>query len=194
MRVVAGIFKGRTIPFINQKYGNADITSQIVKEALFDIIGKRIKGSSFLDLFSCSGQIGLEAVSRGASSVYMNEADSKRFSFLMKIRKDFELGSESVFLKFDAERCLKKLDTDGISFDFIYLDPPYVKKQGTAPVYDDLMQKIDSFNLLRDGGAIIIQHFSQNIMSEKIGSFVISDSRKYGQNTLTFYQKIDRLG
>ena len=194
MRVIGGIFKGRTIPFVNQKYDNADITSQIVKEALFDILGKRIKGSLFLDLFSCSGQIGLEALSRGAASVYMNESDSRRFSFLMKLKKDFELGDASVFMKYDAPRCLKKLYTDGVSFDFIYLDPPYVKAKGSAPVYDDIIQEISSYGILCDKGEIITQHFSQNLMSEKIGLFSVNDSRKYGLNTLTFYRRDDSLG
>ena len=76
MRIIAGEFKGRRIPFNNRKYGNARVTSDFVKKAVFSSLGEILCGKYFLDLFSCSGQIGLEACSRGAQ-VVINEPDRR---------------------------------------------------------------------------------------------------------------------
>ncbi|HNX60618.1 MAG TPA: RsmD family RNA methyltransferase, partial [Spirochaetota bacterium] len=180
---------GRTIPFTNSKYDNADITSQIVKEAVFDILFSKIRGSSFLDLFSCSGQIGLEAISRGASFVWMNERDRKRFSFIRRMVDDMKITEGFSLTSFDAFRVIRESASAGKTFDIIYLDPPYHKFSGDAPVYADLLEKIDTASLLSDDGVIVVQHFSQNILPESEGGLVKTDSRKYGQNVLTFYEK-----
>lgn len=189
MRIIGGRFKGRTIPFTNSKYDNADITSQIVKEAVFDILSGKIRGSSFLDLFACSGQIGLEALSRGASFVWMNERDRKRFSFIRRMVDDMKITEGFALTSFDASRVIRDSASAGKTYDIIYLDPPYHKFSGDAPVYTDLLEKIDSVSLLSDDGVIVVQHFAQNALPESEGGLVKTDSRKYGQNALTFYEK-----
>ncbi|HEY1406416.1 MAG TPA: 16S rRNA (guanine(966)-N(2))-methyltransferase RsmD [Spirochaetota bacterium] len=193
MHIIGGIYKGKQIPFTNSRYDNADITSQMVKEAVFDILSRRIRGSSFLDLFSCSGQIGFEALSRGASFVLMNERDQKRVSFIRKMKKELALGSECEVVSFDSERTLRLCASEQKRFDIIYLDPPYHKAHGTAPIYGELVERIDGLLLLNDDGCIVVQHFIHNNLPEEICSFVRTDSRRYGQNALTFYSKKDNL-
>ena len=81
MRVIAGRLKGRRIPFNNRRFGNARVTSGRVKEAVFSMLGTELQGLRFLDLFAGSGQMGLEAFSRGCDAV-MNELDRPRHAFL----------------------------------------------------------------------------------------------------------------
>lgn len=87
MNVIAGTYKGRTIPFSNRKFNNADITPQKLKGALFSILGEDLTGKSFLDLYACSGQVGIEAVSRGASFVLFNELNKKKIFFYQKFAR-----------------------------------------------------------------------------------------------------------
>src|SRR3990172_4106761 len=82
IRIIAGGLKGRVIPFSNKKFDDADITPQKVKGAVFSMIGEWLEGKGFLDLYAGSGQIGLEALSRGADPVVLNEPDARRFHFI----------------------------------------------------------------------------------------------------------------
>ena len=189
MRIIGGIYKGKTIPFTNSRYNDADITSQIVKEAVFDIISRRIKGAVFLDLFSCSGQIGLEAVSRGASYVRMNEHDKKRFSFIRRMVTDMEISDICSVTPYDSKKVINECASSGIAFDIIYLDPPYFKSHGNAPVYTDILKQLSDKSLLKDDGIIVVQHFSGNTLPDEVDHLFKTDSRKYGQNSLTFYEK-----
>jgi 16S rRNA (guanine966-N2)-methyltransferase len=187
MRVIGGTLRGRVIPFMNSRYDNADITSQIVKEAVFDILSTRIKGALFLDLFSCSGQMGLEAFSRGASLILMNEKDRRRLSFIRKLKDDFYLGDKCEITGFDFARCIRYCRERKIIFDMIYADPPYVKSYAHAPIYDEILKHCGDAGILRDDGIIIVQHYVHNLMNDTVESFKISDTRTYGQNALTFY-------
>jgi 16S rRNA (guanine966-N2)-methyltransferase len=193
MRVIGGTLRGRVIPFINNRYDNADITSQMVKEAVFDILSARIKGASFLDLFSCSGQIGLEAFSRGAAFVLMNEKDRRRLSFIRKLKDDFSLGDTCEITGFDFARSIRYCRERGLLFDIIYADPPYVKSHAHAPIYDEIVMRCGEAGILRDDGIIITQHYIHNRMKDSVGQFEISDTRTYGQNVLTFYARASTL-
>jgi 16S rRNA (guanine966-N2)-methyltransferase len=189
MRIISGKMKGKTIPFINGKYGNADITTQMVKEAFFDIISSNVRDSVFLDLFSCSGQIGYEAYSRGAQKVYMNEKDRRRYLFIADFVKTNGMVDIVTVSNFDAFALLKKLHSAEISCDVIYCDPPYVKEGGLPEVYDRLLVSPDLAEILNPEGILVIQHFSKNDLPDKRGDFERFDVRIYGSNALTFYRK-----
>jgi len=189
MRVGAGRFKGRNIPFVNSRYGDADITMQMVKEAGFDIIGRRIEGSSFLDLFSCSGQVALEALSRGASCAVMNEHDRKRVEWLRRLKKDFSLGDEAEVVCLTWQRCFAAYAEKGRSFDILYCDPPYVKERKPVPLYGDILAAAGESGIVADGGIIIMQHHFGNVLDAEAGGFFRYDERKYGQTGLSFYRR-----
>ncbi len=191
MRVISGSLKGRIIPFDNRKFGNADATPQKVKEALFSILGENLEGCSFLDLFGCSGQIGLEAVSRGCAPVVFNERDHRRYGFIKRIVHEWGLDGSSMVLNMQAYVCLKYLSSRNSVFDFIFLDPPYIKERGDAYIYREILDEIGRFSLLKEGAAIIVQHFARNTPAEEIGAFYMSDHRIYGTSALSFYREKD---
>ena len=91
IRVIGGSLKGKNIPFDNNKYDQADISPQKIKGAVFSILGEELSGQIFLDLFAASGQIGIEACSRGAEKVVFNELEKKRYFFIKNIISNFGL-------------------------------------------------------------------------------------------------------
>ena len=186
MRVIAGSMKGKTIPFDTKKYG-ADITMQMVKEAVFGMLAFRIAGTRFLDMFSCSGQIALEAVSRGAASVVLNEKDRRRADHLRRIIDDFGLKEKASLFNLPWEKAVARCGQEGRRFDIIYCDPPYEKRAGEVPLYGDILRAIGDAGILGDGGIVIMQHHYGNVLKEAAGGFVRTDERKYGQTGISIY-------
>ncbi len=189
MRVIAGILKGIKIPFVNLRFDNANTTPQKVKEALFSILGEDLVGKSFLDLYSCSGQIGIEALSRGAEFAAFNEIDAKRFHFIKMQIEKWGLMGKALLLNYHAFRCLRYLDSKKFSFDFIFIDPPYNKKKNVGEVYSKILNELDKHPILRDEVEIIIQHYADNTLEQRVGNFCLVDTRKYAKNALSFYKK-----
>lgn len=185
MRVIGGTLKKRKIPFQNKKFGGADITPQKVKGALFSIIGEDLHDTTFLDLYACSGQIGIEAISRGAVAV-MNEIDRRRFAHIQSLVREWNLEKYATVLNHHASNCIRHLHSGEVRFDYIFLDPPYIKREDVHR-YSSILSELEKYPLLNDTGIIIIQHFSVNRMKEREGMFTATDQRMYGSTALTFY-------
>jgi 16S rRNA (guanine(966)-N(2))-methyltransferase RsmD len=179
--------KGRVIPFDNRKFDNADITPQKVKGAIFSMIGEWLHGKSLLDLYAGSGQIGIEAVSRGSEPVVFNEADTMRFLFIKSSLQKLGIVSGFELLNLPAEKALEMLCSRNYTFDYIFLDPPYVKMKKTTEEYHAIMGKISECGALTPGGEIIIQHFSGNIIRKDIGPYQVKMIKKYGKTSLSVY-------
>lgn len=189
IKVISGELKGRTMPFQNKKFDDADITPQKVKGAIFSKIGEFLYGKSFFDLFAGCGQIGIEALSRGADPVYINEPDKKRFNFIKTVSKEFNIEKRTVLMSYDYNKAIDYAGTSEIFFDYIYIDPPYDKSNTNIQSYNKIIHRINEKNILKSEGIIIVQHFSMNDLNKIIGSIILFDSRKYGNTTLSFYRK-----
>ncbi|HPV42866.1 MAG TPA: RsmD family RNA methyltransferase [Spirochaetota bacterium] len=187
IRVIAGSLKGRVIPFDNRKFDNADITPQKVKGAIFSMIGEWLNGRGFLDLFAGSGQIGIEALSRGADPVVFNEIDKKRHYFIKSYLDSLGLGKQPLVLNLSADRALTFHKSRGHVFDYIFLDPPYVKAKEGISYHRELISMISESGVLSGDGEIIIQHFSGNAMEEEIGPYRLEGTKIYGKTALSVY-------
>jgi 16S rRNA (guanine966-N2)-methyltransferase len=187
LRIIAGTMKGRLIPFDNRKFDNADITPQKVKGAIFSMIGEWLHGKGFLDLYAGSGQIGIEALSRGADPVVFNETDTRRFHFIRSCLEELGIAPEPVLLKLPAAKALEVLRDRNNRFNYIFLDPPYLKTKESAGHYHEIIEKIVACGVLAGDGEIIIQHFSGNIISEEVGPYQIKTTKKYGKTSLSVY-------
>ena len=141
MKVIAGIFRGRVIPFSNKKFNNADITPQKIKGALFSILGEDLAGKWFMDLYACSGQVGMEAVSRGAAVVLFNEIDKKRYTFIKTLVEDWDCKENTIVLSMPANRCIRYAGSREYLFDIIFCDPPYDKKGSGRYLYGKLLRR-----------------------------------------------------
>ena len=187
MKVIAGIFRGRVIPFSNKKFNNADITPQKIKGALFSILGEDLSGKWFMDLYACSGQVGMEAVSRGAAIVLFNEIDKKRYSFIKNLVEDWGCSDSTIILSMPAHRCIRYAGSREYLFDILFCDPPYDKKGSGRHLYRKLLSEIHDSAILKREGVLILQHFSKNVVPEKEGDLELVRTKNYGTSSLSEY-------
>lgn len=187
MNVIAGTYGGRTIPFSNRKFNNADITPQKLKGALFSILGEDLTGKSFLDLYACSGQMGIEAVSRGASFVLFNELNKKRYIFIKNLVEEWGCDTITRVLSMPAGRCMRYASNQDYVFDIIFCDPPYEKSREKPVRYKMILREISETRILKPDGIVVVQHFDKSIVPEKAGDLKLVTNRKYGSNSLSEY-------
>lgn len=192
VRIISGTLRGKVIPFLNSRFGDADITPQKVKGALFSILGEHLYGKVFFDLYSGSGQVGFEALSRGAETVIFNESDRFRYSFIKDFLQTSGFMQKSLILNMQAFDALKKISGKGINADIIFIDPPYEKIKGDADSYKSIIEKIDKSGVLKPDGVIVVQHFSSNNLPELYSDYVRSSLKKYGTTSLSVYNSISK--
>jgi 16S rRNA (guanine(966)-N(2))-methyltransferase RsmD len=181
--------KGRIIPFNTGKFNNADITPQKVKGAIFSIIGEDLQGKTFIDLFSGSGQIGIEALSRDCSLAVLNENDKFRFEFIKDFLIKNNLSDKVILLDLNAKFAVKHLSDKGVRADFIFIDPPYSKEQGIVDTYNSIFSYITKSDILHEDSIIIVQHFSANELPDECYGFTKRSVKRYGSTALSIYEK-----
>ncbi len=180
MRVNTGSAKGKklkTIPGIEVRP-----TSDKVKAAVFNTIGQDLTGSHFLDLFSGTGGMGIEALSRGADLSVFIEKNIVCVKIIYENLKITGLDQRAVLLKTDIFRGLAKLSRENKSFDFIFLDPPYFKS-----LYIPVLEAISEGEFLKRDGFLIVEHSKQILMPEKVFSLEQGKIKKYGDTMITYY-------
>ncbi len=176
MRIITGIYKGRH--FDIPRTFKARPTTDFAKENVFNVINGYIDldGASALDLFSGTGSISLELLSRGCSRVVSVEADRDHARFISQCLK--KIGADNdVLIRGDVFRFLKSCHEQ---FDFIFADPPYALEQ--LPTIPDL---VFEGNLLKDGGLFVFEHGKQYDFS---GNPHFQDHRSYGSVNFTLFQ------
>jgi 16S rRNA (guanine966-N2)-methyltransferase len=191
MRIITGKLKGRTIPFDVRKHGNARVTPGRIKEAAFTILGTRLEHLHFLDLFSCSGQIGLEAYSRGAR-VLLNEPNRGRHGFILMLLKDWGLEKQIRLLNQPAERLLPLLESEQRLFDVIYADPPYLQRLDDVPFALAMLIRLSGSALVAPSGHILIQHFAGLELPATVRHLSLRMRKTYGVTSLSIYRKVGR--
>ncbi|MEH7093203.1 16S rRNA (guanine(966)-N(2))-methyltransferase RsmD [Neobacillus vireti] len=180
MRVVSGICKGRPLKAVP---GNTTRpTTDKVKEALFNMIGPYFEGGTGLDLFAGSGGLGIEGLSRGLEKVIFIDRESKAIHVIQENIKACKFEDRSEVYRNDADRALKALIKRGISFDYIFLDPPYKKQQLVS-----LMEKMDQQDLVKPEGVIVCEHGFDVELPQIVGQFNQIKHEKYGIIAVTIY-------
>ncbi len=173
VRIVGGKFRGRVLASFKGK--DVRPTSDRAKEALFNILAPEISGANVLDLFCGTGGIGLEAISRGADLVVFNDVSADSLAIL---RKNLALlRTDAKIYNLDYAALLDRLD---VTFDVIYIDPPY--KSGFG---EDALRRVAARKLLNTGGVAVLE--SDKPFEGEIDGLVRYDERKYGIAYLTFF-------
>lgn len=157
-----------------------------MRESVFAVLGD-LSGASFLDLFSGSGVIAIEAASRGAASVELCEKDKIKIPTVIQNVSitEKELGVKIKCHFMPVEYFLKRCKN---SFDFVFLDPPFAYKFHQA-----LVEQICANGILREGGQVIVHRPQELSMPEKISGLARVDRRSYGRSIVDFYGSADRL-
>ena len=189
MRIITGKLKGRTIPFDVRKHGNARVTPARIKEAAFNILGARLDHLHFLDLFSCSGQIGLEAYSRGAQ-VLLNEPEPGRHRFISKLLKDWGAEKQVRVTNLHAERLLPLLESEQRPFDVIYVDPPYQLQLNGVPSPLAVLSRLSGSVLVPPSAHILIQHAADLDTPATVQHLSLCVRKSYGGTSLSIYNTV----
>lgn len=179
MRVITG--KARGVQLKTPDGQLTRPTSDRVKEALFSIIQFEIPGAAVLDLFGGTGQLGIEALSRGAKSAVFVDAREDACKLIRENLKRTRLEQDGKVVRADymeyLNRCREK-------FDIILLDPPY------AEVFlENSLKRITEIDILQSGGIIIAERPLGKDIPWEFEGFTRSRDYKYGNTLLTIYRK-----
>ncbi len=178
MRIITGKFKGRTLSSIQIK-GLRPATDR-VKSTIFNMLQNRvqIKGANVLDLFAGSGNLGFEAISRGATSVLFVDDSNEILDIVEKNAKQLNCLDMCIIIQSDAESFLKKTDK---SFDLIFADPPYAYER-TA----ELPETIFNRKLLTADGYLIIEHSKHTKITES-KLYQMEVQKEFGNTRVSFF-------
>jgi 16S rRNA (guanine(966)-N(2))-methyltransferase RsmD len=177
MRIVGGKYKGRT--FNPGKTFKARPTTDLAKEGLFNVLNNTIDFSSIklLDLFSGSGSISYEFISRGCTNVTIVELNFKHLQFIKSVLKT--LDEVAKVYRADVFVYLKK---DKKKYDMIFADPPY-----DHPRFMEVPESVLKNELLTDEGIFILEHPKEFDFSKHKG---FKELRKYGKVHFSFFTKL----
>ena len=179
MRVITG--KARGVALKTPEGMHTRPTADRVKEALFSIIQFDIPGAKVLDLFGGTGQLGIEALSRGAASaVFVDERDDA-CKLIKENLKRTKLDQNARVVRSDY---LAFLNSNREEFDIILLDPPY------AEVFlENSLKRITEIDILQSGGIIVCERPLEKELSWSFPGYSRSKDYKYGKTLLTLYRK-----
>ncbi len=183
MRIIGGKLKGRKIKSLSPKKGTPLLrpTTDRVKESVFSILDPYIEGTIFLDLFAGSGNVGIEALSRGAKKVYFVENNRKLCNLIKQNLKLLRIEPDRYeILCMDYVKALKLLKKRNLTFDFIYADPPYEREY-----YTKIVNMVRNFNLLDRDGLLMLEEPKKNPFIPENSKWIV-ERRNYGTTTVTF--------
>jgi 16S rRNA (guanine(966)-N(2))-methyltransferase RsmD len=185
-KIIAGEFKGKTLTLPSKTTTRS--SKAIVLESFFNTIQFDIIDANFVEVFSGSGSIGLEALSRGAKRIYFMEKDRDALKVL---KQNISLtdpdrcevyGGDS-FANISTITSMLKKKKDSAYF---YIDPPFSIREGMEDIYDKTMKLIE--NLPKECvKLIIIEHMSGLELPKTLNEYELQKSKKFGNTTLSYY-------
>ena len=179
MRVITG--KARGVALKTPDGLKTRPTADRVKEALFSIIQFDLPGAKVLDLFAGTGQLGIEALSRGAASAVFVDAQDSACNLVKENLRRTKLTEQASVVRSDY---LVFLSNCHEKFDFVFLDPPY------AEVFlENALKKITEIDILQSGGIIVAERPLDKELPYIFEGFTRSKDYKYGKVLLTLYRK-----
>jgi len=181
LRVISGTAKGHKLKTL--KTDKTRPTSDKVKGALFNIIMGYIQDAEVLDLFAGTGNLGIEALSRGAKEVVFVDKSEECIKIIKENLIHTKLLEKATIIKGDVSEVLKKLSLEGKKFDLIFLDPPYNKGLVT-----ETLQQIETYDLLESQGIIVAEKDIMDKVPEKIGRLGLVGEHKYGDTVLARFR------
>ena len=181
MKIISGLYKGREIK--GYDIIGTRPTMNRVKESLFAMIQNYIDNSIVLDLFSGTGNYGIEALSNGSRYVYFNDLNPKCIKVIKDNLDYCKIESNYEILNLDYNKCLDYLYNKNIKLDLIFLDPPYKED-----IINDIISKINNYDLLNNKGLIICELTNNNLLNN-YQNLSIYKTRKYGDKEIIIYKK-----
>jgi 16S rRNA (guanine966-N2)-methyltransferase len=174
LRVTAGTLRGRRVPVPR---GDVRPTSERARQAFFNMLGARIVGSRFLDLFAGSGIFSFEAVSRGAATATAVDSDRRNVESIGRLARQWDVPVNPI--RSDAIATIKRLEEP---FDVVFADPPYDFGE-----YDDLLKAIDRMPLAPDPVVAVEHRKRSNPFTALTERLRLQRRAEYGEVWITFF-------
>lgn len=182
MRVIGGNVRGRRLKV--PKSGSVRPTAARVKESLFNILPHDLTGLRVLDLFAGTGNLTIEALSRGAAEAILIDASAQSGDIIHENLRRLGLSSRTKVWISPVSRALRLLARRGESFDLLFLDPPYEEQ-----LVESTLQAIAGTGLLRGRGILVAEHSRREPVKKQYGDLALDDQRRYGSTVLSFFRK-----
>jgi len=187
MRVIAGEYRSRPL----RSLPGMDIrpTTDRLRETLFDVLcagnPAALQGTVWLDLFAGTGAVGIEALSRGAKMVYFADTSAKAAEVIRQNLKSLkaEVGFEVMHV--DALRALRRLSTQGVAADFVFLDPPYRMQAA----YRETLEFLAGSGSLAPSALVIAEHEKRSDPGDVFGALRRYRKLEQGDAALSFYRQ-----
>lgn len=183
MRVISGKAKGKKL-LAPEGLHTRPVTDQI-KQAIFNSWQFKVMDSQFLDLFSGSGSMGVEAISRGAAKTIMVDNDKEAVSIIKKNLESCHFDKKSyIVYQEDVFKVIQDLQNKKEQFDIIYLDPPYTVDEIFVPV----MEALGKTTLLKEDGILAIRTKKEKKLPDEFDHLIKIRQKKYGISMVHYYE------
>lgn len=180
MRVIAGSHRGRRLS--GPRGTSLRPTSDKVREALFSILGMRVTGGRFLDLYAGTGAVGIEALSRGAAAVTFVEANANTVTLLRKNLDRCHLAERAQVWVTRTGTFLGRCEWWDSPYNVVFADPPYAARTEL-----DVLAGLGQPGLLSQDAVIVIEQASRAELPERMGKATLTRRCEYGDTALWFY-------
>jgi 16S rRNA (guanine966-N2)-methyltransferase len=182
MRVIGGNARGRRLKVPRGE--TLRPTAARVKEALFNILPHDLSGTKVLELFAGTGNLTIEALSRGAQEAILVDSSVESGRTIRENLHRLLLADRTKVWIIPVARALRLLARRGETFDMIFLDPPYEHKWIGAT-----LKIIGEGKLLRESGVLVAEHSIREKVEPRYGSLALRDQRRYGSTLLSFFAR-----
>ncbi|QVK18892.1 16S rRNA (guanine(966)-N(2))-methyltransferase RsmD [Mycoplasmatota bacterium] len=187
MRIVSGTLRGRTVKAVPGKKTRPTLDK--VKESVFNALGQYFTGGIGLDLYAGSGNLGIEAISRGLDSCVFIDRDFLAHQVIKDNIKTLNIESQCEIFKMDSFKALTMLSNKKYQFDYVFLDPPYQKQK-----INEVLTKLEDYDLLNDEATIIVECLKESELLVKYKGLQLEKEYIYGITKISIYKKCgDRI-
>lgn len=178
MRIIAGKYGGRILTSFDLDHIRP--TTDRVKESVFNILAPQIEGANVLDLFSGTGNLGIESLSRGAKTVKFVERDRRSIQVIQKNLEVLKVEEPVSIVKMDALKFVENYQGD--VFDIILIDPPFPLKISLK-----ILEALSDSKAISPQTKIVIEHSKQEPLPDQIKKLSRTDQRFYGDKSVSFF-------
>jgi 16S rRNA (guanine(966)-N(2))-methyltransferase RsmD len=179
MRIITGTSRGRKLVTLRNQ--SLRPTSDRVKESIFNILKDKVEGRMVLDLFAGTGNLGIEALSRGAKSAVFVEKGRQALRLIQRNLAQLGLEGRSEVLPKDVSRAIGILKQRGECFDLILMDPPYQKG-----LVQNTLTKLSSHPIYHRSSILVIEHNRREPLPHDTGGWDLTRQRRIGDTVVSF--------
>lgn len=168
---------------LSQKQKGLRPTANRVVESVFNIVRNRVRNARFLDLYAGTGEVGIEAIRKGAATAVFVEASKSAAKAICTRSARLGVAEKTRVIAKKAVTFIRQAERDHMNFDIIFVDPPYHTDE-----IIQVLSAIDSSTIIAAGGVVIAEHFSKKPLPDRFDRLHKIKDYKYGDTVLSVYE------